>query len=87
MKKPDAGGVRADDSSEETPVDFLTSREYTRKDILKMYKITSRTLARWIARGDFPPPMKVGMWERWDETQIAEWKRKLLEEVRTRRLD
>lgn len=48
-------------------------------DVSARLKISQRQLQRMIAAGDFPPPMKVGAQNRWNEAHLNEYISRLAE--------
>ena len=63
-----------------TPLDgFLTRREICRK-----LEITSKTLTRWMSKGEFPRPIRMGngQWERWLVEQVDQWRQGLVDQIR-----
>ncbi len=47
---------------------------YCKKDICAIFKVSPRTLTRWMAAGDFPPPRRIypNANDRWTQTMINE---------------
>ena len=43
-------------------------------DVAEHFDVSTRTIWRWVADGDFPAPLRIGRRMRyWDSVQIDEW--------------
>lgn len=43
----------------------------TSEEILATFKVSPRTLRRWVAKSDFPKPLKTGLSRRWYASDVA----------------
>jgi hypothetical protein len=54
------------DNAERTALEPLLTSD----DLRRLFRVTSRTIARWYASGRLPRPVKVGGGNRWRADQI-----------------
>lgn len=48
-----------------SPSDLLLPSE-----VAKMFRVSERTLSRWVSVGEFPQPLKVGNTRRWKRSDL-----------------
>lgn len=45
----------------------------TSEEILAVFKVSPRTLRRWVRDGSFPKPVRTGKAKRWFEQDVADY--------------
>lgn len=43
------------------------------KRVARTLAVSEKTLRRWVAKGDFPPGLRVGRCWRWSTTTVERW--------------
>ncbi len=53
---------------------MTTGRLLRKSEVTERLGITGMTLYRWVKKGEFPPPLRLGeRTTRWPESEIDEW--------------
>lgn len=53
------------------PNPFNLDSLLTLSEVLKLTRVSSSTIYRWIEEGSFPPPVKAGRLSRWRASEVA----------------
>ena len=52
-------------------------------DLCEMFSVSPRTIARWLASGDFPKPVRIGLrYKRWNVAEILAFIERLRAETK-----